>query len=414
MMAFALIPLVLGLWQPKIALGLLAAALPLYLIRFSIGSIPTTLLELGLYTTTLGMAVRLLRERKLRAFIVEGWRAFGPYRWPVVAFLASGLLSAVLSSSVREGLGAWKAWYFDAALFGFFIILYRRHVRSWVIGGLAIGSSVISLWGLWEFVARHAQLQDGRLNSVFGTPNYHALLTVPIIVLLLGVVLRERSWRPLFIVAIAVNLLALYFTFSYGGYVALAAGIAVIGLLSRVYRKYVAIIAGLVIVVGLSQIGTDKFRRLGDFTGRSSAHVRVQIWQASWRIIREHPLIGVGPGNFESAYREAIPHIVFPPLEWLVALPHNFALATASQTGVIGSILFLWLFVAFFRVAWKNQTFRGPLVAAMVALLVHGLVDTPYFKNDLALLFFALVVLTLIPREESLPSVHDNARSPHL
>ncbi len=414
MMALALIPVMLGLWRPTIALGLLAAALPVYLIRFSVGAIPTTLLELGLYAATLGVAVRLLRERKLWVSIAEAWRAFGSYRWLVLALLGSGLLSALLSNDVRAGLGAWKAWYFDAALFGLLIVLYRRHVWPWLIGGLAAGSSVISLWGLWEFLFRHATLEDGRLNSVFGTPNYHALLTVPIIVLLLGLAFRERRLRPWLIAAIAVNLFALYFTFSYGGYVALAVGIAVLGLFSRAYRKYVGIIAALVVIVGLLQIGTDKFRRLGDFTGRSSSHVRVQIWQASWRIIREHPILGVGPGNFEPAYREAIPHIVFPPLEWLVTLPHNFALAITSQTGGIGLIVFVWLCIVFFRVAWKNQTLRGPLVAAMIALLVHGLVDTPYFKNDLALLFFVLVALTLISQEEISAIAHDNARSPHL
>lgn len=414
MMWFAFIPFGLALWRPKIALGLLAAALPVYLIRFSIGPIPTTLLELGLYAATLGIAIRLFREQKTRASLCEGWRTFGRYRWPIIALLGSGLLSALLSNDAREGLGAWKAWYFDAALFGFLLVLYRRQVRLWLIGGLAAGSSVISLWGLWEYVARHTELQDGRLNSIFGTPNYHALLTVPIIVLLMGVVLRERYFRLWFIAAIVVNLLALYFTFSYGGYVALAAGIAVLGLLSRAYRKYVMIIGAIVVVIGLSQIGTDKFRRLSDFSGRSSSHVRVQIWQASWRIIREHPFIGVGPGNYEPAYREAIPHIVFPPLEWLVALPHNFALAIASQTGVLGVIAFVWLLIIFFRVAWKNKTFRSPIVAAMIALLIHGFVDTPYFKNDLALLFFVLVALTLISREESLLSTYDNARPPHL
>ncbi|MBI3115170.1 MAG: O-antigen ligase family protein [Candidatus Kerfeldbacteria bacterium] len=397
MMGLALVPFAIALWRPTIALGLLAAVLPMYLIRFSVGAIPTTLLELGLYAATLGIIARLLHERKLRAIIVQGWRAFGSYRWPMIVLLGSGLLSAVLSSDVRAGLGAWKAWYFDAALFGFLVVLYRRHVWPWLIGGLASGSSVISLWGVWEYVARHAQLQDGRLNSVFGTPNYHALLTVPIIVLLLGLAFRERRPRLWLVAAVAANLLALYFTFSYGGYVALASGVAVLGLFSRVYRKYVVIIAALVVVVGFLQIGTDKFRRLGDFTGRSSAHVRVQIWQASWRIIREHPLVGIGPGNFEPAYREAIPHIVFPPLEWLVALPHSFPLAVASQTGLVGVAAFVWLLAAFFRAARQRRDWLGAtLTAAMVALLVHGLVDTPYFKNDLALLFFALLSLSLI------------------
>jgi len=33
------------------------------------------------------------------------------------------------------------------------------------------------------------------------------------------------------------------------------------------------------------------------------------------------------------------------------------------------------------------------LLSAMVVIVVHGLVDVPYFKNDLAVMFWALIAL---------------------
>lgn len=33
------------------------------------------------------------------------------------------------------------------------------------------------------------------------------------------------------------------------------------------------------------------------------------------------------------------------------------------------------------------------LLSAMVVIVVHGLVDVPYFKNDLAVMFWALVAM---------------------
>ena len=35
------------------------------------------------------------------------------------------------------------------------------------------------------------------------------------------------------------------------------------------------------------------------------------------------------------------------------------------------------------------------VLLALVAVVVHGLVDVPYFKNDLCLLFWTLVALTV-------------------
>ncbi len=37
----------------------------------------------------------------------------------------------------------------------------------------------------------------------------------------------------------------------------------------------------------------------------------------------------------------------------------------------------------------------------MTALLIHGLVDVPYFKNDLAMLFWIIYALGLTVQSES-------------
>ena len=52
---------------------------------------------------------------------------------------------------------------------------------------------------------------------------------------------------------------------------------------------------------------------------------------------------------------------------------------------------FVWLLVLAFR-----QKDTLPVQAALVALIGHGLVDTPYFKNDLSVLFWVLIVLTML------------------
>lgn len=395
MMPLALIPFFLAFCWPALAVGLVAAAVPAYLIRFTVFGLPTTLLELGVYGLVLGLVVHCAARRTLRATLAGVVRTIKPYWIGTAAMLLSVGLATVFAADTRTALGALKAWYVDAMLFAVAALMLRGQARGHLIGGLAVGSTALSLWGLWEYFFRHASLEDGRLNSVFGTPNYHALLVVPVMVLLLGSVMRERDRRWWFSVAFGINLIALFFTFSYGGYLGLTAGIFALVVADRRLRRWAVMGAVILAILALTQIRTDKFRRLSDFTGRSSTHSRVQIWRASWYIIERHPIVGVGPNNFEPAYREAIPHIAFPPLEWLVALPHNLVLAILAQTGVLGLAAFVWLLIQFFRVSRRAGPAGVISSAAMIALLVHGLVDTPYFKNDLAPVFWLLMILSL-------------------
>ena len=73
---------------------------------------------------------------------------------------------------------------------------------------------------------------------------------------------------------------------------------------------------------------------------------------------------------------------------------HNLFLNFWSEIGVIGllafvGILMLWLYYAV--KIYKNDKWLGAcFIGALVALVVHGLVDVPYFKNDLAFVFWAM------------------------
>jgi O-antigen ligase len=82
--------------------------------------------------------------------------------------------------------------------------------------------------------------------------------------------------------------------------------------------------------------------------------------------------------------------------------PHNIVLNFWSETGLLGLAAFTWILVMAFVVSWRGG--RRPdegwrplhlgVFLAMVAVVVHGLVDVPYFKNDLALEFWALLGIT--------------------
>ena len=83
--------------------------------------------------------------------------------------------------------------------------------------------------------------------------------------------------------------------------------------------------------------------------------------------------------------------------------PHNIIFNFWLEIGLAGLLAFGWTIALFFNAGF-SQLRRGDwltlgMMAAMVVILVHGLVDVPYFKNDLAALFW--VVVGLLPGKEN-------------
>lgn len=81
--------------------------------------------------------------------------------------------------------------------------------------------------------------------------------------------------------------------------------------------------------------------------------------------------------------------------------PHNIILTFWRETGLLGLASFAWIMITGFTQAWKGwrtdaagwRPIELGIVLAPVAVVVHGLVDVPYFKNDLSLEFWALMGL---------------------
>lgn len=128
----------------------------------------------------------------------------------------------------------------------------------------------------------------------------------------------------------------------------------------------------------------------------------------------DHWFLGSGLNNYQAAiapyHKEGIDiknytngTTFWQPVE-IYLYPHNFFLNFWVELGIAGLLVFSWvavkyLFLAFrsFKYQTKNKKRNRAVVLglamAMVAILVQGMVDVPYFKNDLAVMFWILVSL---------------------
>jgi putative inorganic carbon (HCO3(-)) transporter len=393
--------------QKIIHLGtcLIAFFLPLYLVRFKIGWVPVTLLELIIY----GLFILWLVSKILTNNYQFKKTAFF---YPVFLIFLGVTISTLFSVDLQTSAGIWKSWFIVPLLF--FIVLIsslktKKQIRN-ILFALTLSGIGVALIALFYWLNNNLTY-DSRLRAFYLSPNHLAMYLSPILILSLYLYASFKRKIPKILLFIANCLLfiVIYLTYSYGAWLGLLG--AFIFLLIILYRakkwtgypRTVFCLAGLVfLLIVLSffwQIPSQKFQGFLDFS-YPSWQSRLVIWQSAWTIIKDHSLIGIGPGMFQKYYLDY--QLRFGPyLEWAVPQPHNLFLAFWLQTGLIGLIGFIWLLVAFFKTGLKKlSAVRGSLfavlIAAMIYILIHGLVDTTYWKNDLAIIFWLLIALSCI------------------
>jgi hypothetical protein len=119
---------------------------------------------------------------------------------------------------------------------------------------------------------------------------------------------------------------------------------------------------------------------------------RMELWGAAMRLIVAHPLLGVGPDNFRHYYGAEL------GLEgWDERIQaNNLYLEVLADLGVLGLAVFAWVvagpLVSSVRGGTRSSIALG-VALAIVAFLLHGLLDSFVAFNPTAWLFWLLLGL---------------------
>ncbi|MEM6450164.1 MAG: O-antigen ligase family protein [Cyanobacteria bacterium P01_D01_bin.105] len=307
-----------------------------------------------------------------------------------VSRLGSGLDTLVSLSVVTTAAASWNAefqaiawWNFllfvDYIICLYFIVNWLRYgspsrKRLWMflcIGGTVTSVISLSLWrpssSMWLSTSFSAAIRNphplGHHNFVGG----YALLVFPIV---LSFALTRKSYQKwLSAAASFIVLAALYASGSRGALfgffvlslVSFALGIA----LSKGKSKRRWIITGccLAIVLSLALLSNPRVRTMlkpahsnqetietvADF-GDGPLKDRIHMLNAAVNIVKEHPLLGVGPGNLSRVYD------LYRPIEAgaglaIVQQLHNTPAQIVTELGLIGVSLYIGLLLVLMRTA---------------------------------------------------------------
>ncbi len=406
-------------WRwPKLGAWLVIFLAPLYLLKINFW--PLTVLEALIWVLVAVWAVRKIKtgtkslltslyEREEQGLVMSVVR--NELFWPILLILAGVILATILAVDWRVSFGILKAYFVAPLIFAFIFsdIFDGKEGRSAFLTALAVSATGVGLAAIVYLINGRLTF-DGRLTAFYLSPNHLAMWLAPGLIAGFGLWLEVKKTyqRVLLLVIGSLLLVILYFTYSYGAWLGLGAAVVFILFYLRKYKiisgrqlftVYCLLFTVLVFIFSLQINGGNNEKLISPLTSpRSSWQSRLMIWQSALAILKDHWLVGIGPGLFQQYYLAYQKYFLVPYLEWAAPQPHNLFLSWWLQTGLLGLSGFLWLLVIFFRRGAEllNKIPSWPMIilmAMMVYILIHGLADTPFWKNDLALIWWVVIFL---------------------
>lgn len=364
----------------------------------------------------------------LAALAGEGWRdplGLGPRGWIPIGGLAVWIVASTLASPVP------RAGRLVLVLAPVFLLVPAAVARCWQgsegrrRGPRAVAWVVLAVasWALVDLL----RSGDERAAMPLGQ---HNLLALWLVALLPLAVLHPGDGgfvgRGLRLAAGGLGVSALVATRSLAG---VAGGLVALswilwrwsreqGVAQRIRRL---LLPAAVVLSGLC-LAWPLPRVLDLVAGEDASFAARQgYWEAGWRGISEHPLLGWGPGSTPwTVARFLAPRPGVHPSHDVVADLHDLPLQLAWELGLPGAILTLGLFLAVLAWGWAAPTDRGGLASTRLATageagwlgaMVAGLGGLPLAVHALPLALALLLGTLRAGREPEAEASSSGARS---
>jgi O-antigen ligase len=378
---------------------------PLYVWRFQPAGAPLNFLLIWVVFVWLMAGVWLGRRKLLSSFIAHLKNIDTKLLILVGLFFLAGIISLFVGGVTQSKIGQFVV-LFVQPLSLFFIAHFlaeqipaSRAIFRYAVYVLVAAAGIIALVQYFTLFSLPLSYwgnsaEPKRAVGLFGHPDMFGLFLTPLLAWLIPDVLRRLDdWRHqanwVSIAAWLLGSVGVLLTLSRGAWLGLALAIFV-GVIAYGRKRYLGLllagaICGLILVAVVPNL---RYRVILPFRGEKSSVARISLWGTGRKMVRDNPVLGKGLEGFDRNWYD---YNNDPNLEHY-NFPHNIILNFWVDTGLLGVISFLGLLVyGIWRGLQKrNKTYILGLALFLIALTAHGLIDTPYLKNDLALTFWLI------------------------
>jgi len=392
----------------------------------------TRLFQFAFLALALFIPFSIAGENIAIGFSVLAWLVWlaATRQWPRLAhplFIASVVLtlsalpSLFMSEERHRAFVDWESYWQLLIVFMVGAHIARVGVRERscaVLLASAVASSCVA------FIQRAGGLHVGpihigsehRVSSTLFTMTFAGILCqIIVFIAALAAAPIKTRWRTLITAAAFLMFVALLLTMTRGAWIAVFAGlIAVCVLLRSRVLALATVLAIAVMFLYTHHYRNDQGRTLAVDTFATeqadrNVATRLVLWDISWKMFLDHPLLGVGMGDYS---REAEKRLAERHVRTTVD-SHNIYLQILATRGLVGFIPFVAYWVVLVMTLWKlaRRAVKGSLarhyaigaLGATAAVLVGALTENNIDDAEVfaAFMFLAGLALAQLPAESA-------------
>ena len=301
----------------------------------------------------------------------------------IAIFVVTMLVSALFSGDIAYGLKRWAdmwIWRFMPFVIICFLINDCLKLKKIMITAFC-GISAASIYAIYQGLSGIS-----RANGFHGHPMTLGGWLCLFLPLLLIEFFERKLLGKYYLcagIAFCICSAALVFNGTRGAW--LAAGmVCTVLIIYYMFRSKRNLAVGIIFIVVITTtlINNDKFMQrldtINDFTKYQSNTERILIWQSAWNMFKDHPILGVGLGQYTINYQTKyiLPQAKEPDL----GHAHNNFMQMLAENGIVGFLGFITMFGYFI---FKNLIIciktKNPyalmITAATVCLLLQGFTE---------------------------------------
>jgi putative inorganic carbon (hco3(-)) transporter len=265
----------------------------------------------------------------------------------LVAMLGWAGLSFVWAFSPSTALGGAGRYLLDMMLIPIaYSAIRKREHAVWMVTAFVIGAVISGVYGFIH-PASVTGIDAGRLTGTIGDANGEATVlaaAIPLLIGLMGVIRGSARMKLVALVGVALLFASLVDTLSREGLVSLGAVMVAAVIVGGRWRRKAAVllVIGVTATVGyyfvLAPATSLQRVTMSDTSGRSS------LWTVAWRVIKAHPVLGVGNDNFILVENRYINQPGAIQALFVVSTPkltHNTFLEALADLGIPGLLMLL-------------------------------------------------------------------------
>jgi O-antigen ligase len=341
--------------------------------------------------------------------------SFGILDIPFALLMLISLLSFVNSISLHSSIQG----MIKLLKYGLLIVILGREVKDRehfkkIILAAVFGLFIGSLDAIYQLICgvdlfRHRPYDSvlglARLKGAFPHTNIFAgylVLFLPVFSVLFLYCSRGRYKLYLGIVS-ASALFCLIFTFCRSAVLGFWLAMLIIGFMKK-DKLVIAVLVGAVLIAPLlaPKSITNWSKKTSSVAEFLLNKERLVLYETSFNMIKHHPILGVGVNTYCLNYQKYKLHDTDEGTANTMWYAHNSYLQMASEIGIIGLLVFLYLLVKLFK-GWRgfyrkvDDNFEKiaslGIFMGIFAFLIHGLTETNLYYPKIATLFWFQVGL---------------------